>query len=40
MSQAVTLQVELLYDIGASAAFVAVRYALVRNPKQRADLAA
>ena len=28
MSQTVTLQIELLYDIGASAAFVAVRYAL------------
>ena len=32
MSQTVTLQVELLYDIGASAAFVAVRYALLRIP--------
>ena len=32
MSQTVTLQIELLYDIGASAAFVAVRYALLRIP--------
>jgi hypothetical protein len=32
MSQMVTLQVELLYDIGASTAFVAVRYALLRIP--------
>ena len=32
MSQTVTLQVELLYDIGASTAFVAVRYALLRIP--------
>jgi hypothetical protein len=32
MSQTVTLQVELVYDIGASAAFVAVRYALLRIP--------
>ena len=32
MSQMVTLQVELLYDICASAAFVAVRYVLPRIP--------
>ena len=32
MSQTVTLQIELLYDIGASATFVAVRYALLRIP--------
>ena len=32
MSQMVTLQVELLYDICASAAFVAVRHANLRIP--------